>query len=142
MIWHQQHHTDRPFAERFVKLNAFKNFGGAFGSTETVHTTRKTADEDARMPKRMSQNIRRAAPVNPRLRQYAAVDDLLCAGQSDAKFLWIFHTAAQIALDYLKEILDTLGPTNPDPLLEKRLVDTSRDFERYVQEGLQKDASQ
>lgn len=55
---------------------------------------------------------------------------------------WIFHTAAQIALDYLKEILDTLDPTNPDPLLEKRLVDTSRDFERYVQEGLQKDASQ
>ena len=30
----------------------------------------------------------------------------------------------------------------PTPLLEKRLVDTSRDFERYVQEGLQKDASQ
>ena len=53
-----------------------------------------------------------------------------------------FHTAAQIALDYLKEILDTLHPTNPAPLLEKRLVDTSRDFERYVQEGLQKDASQ
>ena len=58
------------------------------------------------------------------------------------EFFWIFHTAAQIALDYLKEILDTLDPTNPDPLLEKRLVDTSRDFERYVQEGLQKDASQ
>ena len=42
----------------------------------------------------------------------------------------------------LKEILDTHDPTNPDPMLEKRLVDTSRDFERYVHEGLQKDASQ
>jgi hypothetical protein len=56
--------------------------------------------------------------------------------------LWIFHTAAQIALDYLKEILDTVDPTNLYPTLEKRLVDTFRDFERYVQEGLQKDPSQ
>jgi hypothetical protein len=54
----------------------------------------------------------------------------------------IFHTVAQIALDYLEEILDTVDPTNPYPLLEKRLVDTFRDFERHVQEGLQKDASQ
>jgi hypothetical protein len=64
------------------------------------------------------------------------------AWKTGGEFLWISHTAAQIALDYLKEILDTLDPTNPDPLLEKRLVDTSREFERYVQEGLQKDASQ
>ena len=56
---------------------------------------------------------------------------------SSAENSYGFHTAAQIALDYLKEILDTLDPTNPAPLLEKRLVDTSRDFE-----GLQKDASQ
>lgn len=57
---------------------------------------------------------------------------------SAAEHSYGFHTAAQIALDELRDILDALESTDPDPLLEKRLVDTARDFERYVQEGLQK----
>src|SRR6516225_11491289 len=44
VIRHEHHHTDRPFAERLVKLDALKNFDGAFGSTKSVHTAWDATD--------------------------------------------------------------------------------------------------
>ena len=81
------------------------------------------------------------ATVNPLLRKQQrdrAKRHLAPLLGSAAEDSYGFHTAAQIALDDLRDILDALDSTNPDPLLVKRLVDTARDFERYVQEGLQK----
>jgi hypothetical protein len=44
VIRHEHHHTDRPFAKRLVKLDALKNFDGAFGSTKSVHTAWDATD--------------------------------------------------------------------------------------------------
>jgi len=44
MIRHEHHDTDRPFAERLVKLDTLKNFDGAFGSTEGVYTAWNATD--------------------------------------------------------------------------------------------------
>src|SRR6202035_875344 len=77
------------------------------------------------------------ATVNPLLRKQLrdrAKRHLAPLLGSAAEDSYGFHTAAQIALDDLRDILDALDSTNPDPLLVKRLVDTARDFERYVQE--------
>jgi len=82
-----------------------------------------------------------AATFNPLLRQRLrdkAKNHLSALVGPSAEDSYGFHTAAQVALDELKDILEALDSTDPDPLLEKRLVDTSRDFERYIQEGLQK----
>lgn len=47
-----------------------------------------------------------------------------------------YHTAGQIALDELRDLLRN-GDAN-DGALERQIVDRARDFEHYVQEGLQK----
>jgi hypothetical protein len=44
VIRHEHHHTNRPFAERLVKLDALKNFAGAFGSTESVYAAWDATD--------------------------------------------------------------------------------------------------
>ncbi len=49
-----------------------------------------------------------------------------------------YHTAAQIALDELRDILGNIDTDTPDPLDERRIVETARDLERYEQEGLQR----
>ncbi len=49
-----------------------------------------------------------------------------------------FHTSGQIALDELRDILVGMNSVEPDHLLERRIVELARDFEHYVQEGLQK----
>jgi tetratricopeptide (TPR) repeat protein len=49
-----------------------------------------------------------------------------------------FHTAGQIALDELRDILVGMDELKSDQMLERRIVDLARDFERYVQDGLQR----
>ena len=56
----------------------------------------------------------------------------------DAEQAHGFHTAAQIALDDLRDLLDALGGSAPEQMAERRIVELARDFERFLQEGLQK----
>jgi tetratricopeptide (TPR) repeat protein len=49
-----------------------------------------------------------------------------------------FHTAAQIELDDLEDLLRELNDSAPDTLAERRIVELAREFERFLQEGLQK----
>jgi tetratricopeptide (TPR) repeat protein/cold shock CspA family protein len=57
---------------------------------------------------------------------------------ADAEHSHGFHTSGQIVLDELRDILVGMGLIEPDQLLERRIVELARDFERFVQEGLQK----
>jgi hypothetical protein len=45
-----------------------------------------------------------------------------------------YHTAAQITLDELRDKLEN----TPDQMTERRVVELARDFEQFVQEGIQK----
>lgn len=55
-----------------------------------------------------------------------------------AEYSYGYHTAGQIALDELRDILGAIDNDSPDPMLERRIVATAKDFERCVHEGLQK----
>ncbi len=81
------------------------------------------------------------AATNPLLRQQlrkrakAIVRPTLGATQESS---YGYHTLAQIALDELRDILADVDNVEPDRMLERSIVDTTREIERYVQEGLQK----
>jgi cold shock CspA family protein/tetratricopeptide (TPR) repeat protein len=49
-----------------------------------------------------------------------------------------YHTAAQIALDDLRDVLGRIEAEEPQQMTERRIVDLARDFERFIQEGLQR----
>jgi tetratricopeptide (TPR) repeat protein len=49
-----------------------------------------------------------------------------------------FHTAGQVALDDLRDVLQGSAGETPDQMVDRRIVDLARDFERVVQEGLQR----
>jgi cold shock CspA family protein/Flp pilus assembly protein TadD len=49
-----------------------------------------------------------------------------------------YHTAAQIALDDLRDQLELPGEDTSDQMTERRVVELARDFEQFAQEGLQK----
>jgi tetratricopeptide (TPR) repeat protein len=87
--------------------------------------------------------LRKQAPatMNPLLRQRLRDRaKMLLSPQlsADAEHSYGFHTAGQIALDELRDVLGGTGEEKPDAALERRIVDTAKDFERYVQEGLQR----
>jgi cold shock CspA family protein/TolA-binding protein len=48
-----------------------------------------------------------------------------------------FHTAGQVALDELRDVLHSTSHTAADQMTERRIVELAGDFERFVQEGLQ-----
>jgi hypothetical protein len=81
-----------------------------------------------RMTERMSQNIRRAAPVNPRLRQYAAVDD------------FSYRRADRSGLP--RRDPGHCGPDESLPPAREALGRHVRRFRAPRPGGLQKDASQ
>ncbi len=49
-----------------------------------------------------------------------------------------FLTLAQLTFDELREILTELKSAEANQLTERRIVELARDFERYVQDGLQR----
>ena len=81
------------------------------------------------------------ATTNPLLRRhFRQRAKVLIAPQMGtmAQYPHGYHTAAQITLDELRDTLEGTEEAKPDPLIDTQIVDLAKDFERYVQEGLQK----
>lgn len=78
---------------------------------------------------------------NPLLRQRLRERGMKIAAPllgATAEYSYGYHTAGQITLDELRDILSGIDSDDPDPMLERQIVNKSQDFEHFVQEGLQK----
>ena len=57
---------------------------------------------------------------------------------SAANFPYGYHTAAQIALDELRDVLTEAKLKTADGVLDREIIDLTRDVEKHLNDGLQK----